>query len=226
MLKQKNMMAYLEQEKIIAIIRGVSPASIMQTAEALYEGGIRFAEVTFCPDDRENNQETLRSIEMLRSRMPGDFEVGAGTVLYPEQVMEAKKAGAGYIISPNVSADVIWKTKEEGLLSIPGIFTPSEAQKAVEYGADLVKMFPAGVPGSDYIKAIKSSMNHLRIFAVGGVSIENVTEFLRKGADGIGVGSELVSPALIKQSNYQEVCKRARRLVTAVNDIFNESYSD
>lgn len=217
-MEATELVRLLEREKLIAILRGIEHRDVLKTAEALYEGGVRFAEVTFFSADRERDIDTLRSVEMLRMKMPEDFQVGVGTVLCERQVEEAKKAGAQYIISPNVSKHVINRTKEEGLVSMPGALSPSEMQTAVEYGADIVKLFPAGLLGPDYVKSVKSSMSHLKIFAVGGVNVENVQSFLSHGADGVGIGSEFVSSRLVKEGNYKEIRERAEHFVRLVRE--------
>ena len=156
-------------EKIIAISRGISSSHILKVADALRRGGVHFMEVTYNPSNEEASKDTLKSIEVLKKEFGEEMHIGAGTVLTVEQVEDAREAGAEYIISPNVDEIVIRKTKELGLLSIPGAMTPTEAQNAWKWGADYVKIFPADNLGADYIKAMLSSMNHLKLVCTGGI---------------------------------------------------------
>ena len=138
--------AMLEEHKLIVICRGVYGDTLLKTMEALYKGGIRLAEVTFDQKSKDY-KETLDAITMLEEQFRGRMAIGAGTVVNPAQVELAYQAKAAYIISPNVNEAVIRKTKELGMLSIPGALSPSEVLDAHEYGADYVKLFPATSPG-------------------------------------------------------------------------------
>ncbi|MBR9947912.1 bifunctional 4-hydroxy-2-oxoglutarate aldolase/2-dehydro-3-deoxy-phosphogluconate aldolase [Clostridiaceae bacterium Marseille-Q4145] len=200
-------------EKIIAIARGISSNYILKTADALRKGGVHFMEVTYNPSDENASKDTLKSIEMLKKEFGEAMHIGAGTVLTAEQVKTARNAGAEYIISPNVEESVIQKTKELGLISIPGAMTPTEAQNAWKCGADYVKVFPAGNLGADYIRAMLSSMNHLKLVATGGIDEKNMLEFLNSGCVGFGIGGSLVNRKLAEAGNYQEIFERAEKMV-------------
>lgn len=200
-------------EKIIAISRGISSSHILKAADALRRGGVHFMEVTYNPSNEEASKDTLKSIEMLKKEFGEEMHIGAGTVLTVEQVEDAREAGAEYIISPNVDEIVIRKTKELGLLSIPGAMTPTEAQNAWKCGADYVKIFPAGNLGADYIKAMLSSMNHLKLVATGGIDEKNMLEFLNSGCVGFGIGGSLVNRKFAETGDYQEIFERAEKMV-------------
>lgn len=200
-------------EKIIAISRGISSSHILKAADALRRGGVHFMEVTYNPSNEEASKDTLKSIELLKKEFGEEMHIGAGTVLTVEQVEDAREAGAEYIISPNVDERVIRKTKELGLLSIPGAMTPTEAQNAWKCGADYVKVFPAGNLGADYIKAMLSSMNHLKLVATGGIDEENMLEFLDSGCVGFGIGGSLLNQKLAEAGDYQEIFERAEKMV-------------
>lgn len=206
------------QKKIIAIIRGVSSQNIIKTVQALLDGGIECVEVTFNPSNEEKSKDTLISIQKINEQFKGRVIVGAGTVLTEKQVEDAVNAGAEYIISPNTNEQVIKKTKQLGKISMPGALTPTEAQYAYEIGADIVKMFPAGVLGLDYIKAVKSSMNHLVVAAVGGVDENNIKEFIHGGVNCFGIGSNLVNVKLVEQGRYDLITQKAKKFVEAVCD--------
>ena len=145
----------MRREKIIAIVRGVETASIGEVALALAAGGITCMEITVDHRTKDGPEETYRSIAWLRERMGEAVCLGAGTVLDEEETRRAVAAGADYIISPSLDQGVIRLTRDLGKVSIPGTFTPSEAVQAYRWGADIVKLFPAGLLGVGYIKALK-----------------------------------------------------------------------
>ncbi len=196
--------------KVIAIVRGISSKDIINTVQALKDGGIRCVEVTFNQKDAEASKDTLECIGMIRQHFGKEIAVGAGTVMSVENVIDAANAGAAYIISPNTNVEVIKKTKELGLISIPGAMTPSEAVTAHDAGADLVKLFPAGELGTGYIKALTSPLNHIKFTAVGGVDEKNAADFIKAGAVGVGVGGNLVNKKLIEAGRFDEITKLAK----------------
>ncbi|MDD3361173.1 MAG: 2-dehydro-3-deoxyphosphogluconate aldolase [Hespellia sp.] len=207
---------FIKKERLIAVLRGISSERIEAVLEALYEGGIVLAEITFNPADEEASKDTLRCIEKGSRYFGAKMRIGAGTVLTVQQVTDAYYAGAEYIISPNVDDDVIRKTKELKMASLPGVLTPSEAVAAWNAGADIVKLFPAGRMGASYLKDMKSSLKQLEIFAVGGVDLTNMKEFARMGAAGFGIGSNLISPDM----NFDAIRKNAEQYVDQIKEIW------
>ena len=212
----ENMLQTILESKVIAIVRGISAQGMCDLAQAMRRGGLRCIEVTFDHTGEEGRQETLKSIRALSKQFGGDLCIGAGTVLSPEDVHDAQQAGAGYIISPNTDAAVIEETKRLGLLSIPGAYTPSEVVYAHRCGADIVKLFPAGILGAAYVKALKAPLKHIPMMAVGGVTPQNTPEFLAAGAVGVGVGGNLVSPKLVAERRFDEVTAIAQQYADAV----------
>ncbi len=174
----------LKANPVVAIIRGLETKEAAAAARALYEGGIRLMEVTM------NSPTPGASITEMRNALKGtDARIGAGTVTSLARLDEAAKAGAEFIISPNVDVRVIEETKRLGLFSIPGFLTPSEAYVAMEAGADVLKCFPCGALGPGYIKDLKAVVE-APIMAVGGVDLGNIEEFL-KCAVGVGIASAI-----------------------------------
>jgi 2-dehydro-3-deoxyphosphogluconate aldolase/(4S)-4-hydroxy-2-oxoglutarate aldolase len=167
-------------------------------------------EVTFDQADPDCVQKTCEAISMLREKMGDDMLFGAGTVLSTAQVDAAHKAGAEYIISPNVSLPVIARTKELGLVSIPGAMTPSEMVSAHEAGADFVKVFPVSDLGTRYIKSVMAPINHIMFVATGGVNEQNVKEYLDMGFVGAGIGGRLTERKLIEAGDFAEFTRRAK----------------
>jgi len=178
----------LAEFPIIAILRGVKPGEIKDVCSVLDNGGFTLAEVPL------NSPDALESIRVMSAQFNqgGRLMIGAGTVLSEEDAVNAAEAGARYIISPDSNPLVIRKTKELGLVSIPGFMTPTEGFSAIRAGADYLKCFPCGKLGSGHIKDLKAVIKK-PIFAVGGVSASNLAEFLSI-ADGVGIGSELYKP--------------------------------
>ncbi len=200
----------IEEYKIVAIVRGIPSDKILDTAKALYEGGIRCCEVTFDHSSKEKMDDTVKSIKMLRKEFDGKVAVGAGTVVCEDDVILAKDAGASFIISPNANEGVIRLTKRLGLISIPGAFTPTEIVAAYEAGADIVKVFPASNLGVAYIKAVRGPLGYIPMTAVGGVNAENLNDFLKAGCCGVGVGGNLVNKKLIAEGRFDEITKLAK----------------
>lgn len=212
----ENMLQTILESKVIAIVRGISAQGMCDLAEAMRQGGLRCIEVTFDHTSAAARQETLESIRVLKKQFGDDLCIGAGTVLSVEDVRAAQHAGAGYIISPNTDRAVIEETKQLGLISIPGAYTPSEVVFAHQCGADVVKLFPAGILGAAYIKALKAPLKHIPMMAVGGVTPQNTPEFLAAGAVGVGVGGNLVSPKLVAERRFDEITAIARQYADAV----------
>lgn len=202
------------EKKIITIVRGTYGDDLRKLAHALYDGGIRFMEVTFDQKDPDCIAKTAGAISMLNAEFAGcDFYAGAGTVLTKEQVKAASDAGASYIISPNTNPEVIRYTKELGLVSIPGAMTPTEILLAHDCGADIVKLFPAATLGLKYVKDILAPISHVAIIATAGITEENFAEFLKLGLKGAGISGRLTDKKLIAAGDWEEFTRRARAFV-------------
>lgn len=205
----------IEEEKIIAIIRGIEPNKAVEVAKALFEGGVKLVEVTFNQKCPEKFIDTANAISAIKSAMGDKMCVGAGTVITKKQVDIAKSAGAEYIVSPDTDKKVIKYSVKKGLVSLPGAYTPSEIKKAHNAGADFVKVFPC--PSASYIKAVKAPLSHIKLLAVGGVGKDNAEEFIKAGAVGIGVGSLLVNAEWVRNGEFNKITEIAKTLVENVN---------
>ena len=205
------------KNKIIAIIRGMDKEKTVNIARALYEGGIRFVEVTFNQKNPDKFYETADCIRAIREEMGDKMYVGAGTVTSAELVNMAAEAGALYIISPDTDVEVIRRTKELGLVSMPGAYTPTEAKTAYVNGADFIKLFPCIGDGPAYVKALCAPFNHIPFLAVGGVDAENAASYLKAGAVGVGVGSSLTKKAWIEAGDYHKITEEAKKMIENIN---------
>ena len=209
-----NLMDDLLFRKIVVIIRGVEKRHLEALCEALYAGGIRFVEYTY---NVFSDSETAKSIEFMNEHFSDKMFVGAGTVINTEQVRLTKKVGGKFIISPNFDSTVIEETKKSGLLSMPAAITPTEICEAYKAGADIIKLFPAATLGPEYLKAVTAPLNNIPIMAVGGINVANIPAFLKAGAKGFGIGSDIVRKGLIENADYKEIRRIAKEFTTAVN---------
>lgn len=205
----------VEENKIVAIVRGVKREDLLPLAEALYDGGIRLMEITYSADGSISDEETADRIKMLVSHFEGRMFIGAGTVLTEKQVELTKNAGGTFIISPDTYENVIKKTRELGMVSMPGALTPSEIQAAHRYGADFVKVFPMTAMGVDYLKAVKAPLSHIKMLAVGGVNLDTMKEYLKAGASGFGMGSNFIDKKLIAEGRFDMITDLAKKYVEA-----------
>ena len=206
----------LLKKKIIAIVRGVDAADMLNLANALYRGGIEAIEVTFAQENQKGVDNSLACMEVImKSKLP--ILMGAGTVLTKKQVKASATFGARYIISPNTDVEVIKYTKDLGLVSIPGAMTPSEVVKAYLAGADIVKLFPMSQLGVDYLKALRGPLGYIKMAAVGGVTVQNAADFLAAGAVCLGIGSNLSDHKLIKAGEFEKITQLAKAYVEVVH---------
>ena len=211
-----NTLDRILENKIIAILRGLSEEEILRTGEALLKGGVSSIEVTF--NFAGDLEATPRAIAALRRAFGNDLCAGAGTVLTTETVQLAADAGAQYIITPNTDEAVIRKTKELGLIAMPGAMTPTEVVQAHRFGADIVKIFPSGDLGPGYIKALKGPLGFIPMAAVGGIDEHNIAAYLKAGACCAGVGGKLANLAAIRSGAFASIEACAKALVTAAQE--------
>lgn len=207
----------VREKKIIVIARGIEKEKLIPLADALCKGGIRLLETTYSADGKISDDETAENIKMLSSHFDGRMYIGAGTVLTEKQVELTKNAGGKFIISPDTNGDVIKKTKELGMVSIPGALTPSEVQTAHLYGADFVKVFPVCSLGTEYIKLIKTPLSHIELLAVGGINQNDMAEYIGAGVSGFCIGSNIIDKKALAENNYKAITEIARKFVSVAS---------
>lgn len=206
----------IKNEKIIVIVRGIESEKLIPLAEAMYEGGIRLLEITYSANGKISDEETAENIRQLSEHFDGRMYIGAGTVLTEKQVELTYKAGGKFIISPDSSPEVIKKTRELGLVSMPGALTPSEIQMAHKAGADFVKMFPITNMGVDYVKAVLAPLSHIKLLAVGGINENNIKDYLKVGVCGFGVGSNIIDKKALENNDYAKITGLSQKYVSEV----------
>lgn len=213
---RENVIERVQTERIIVIVRGVQSDKLIPLAEAMYDGGIRLLEITYSADGRVSDEETADNIRRLAEHFGDRMYIGAGTVLTERQVELTAEAGGRFIISPDTAPEVIRKTRELGLVSMPGALTPTEIQAAHKLGADFVKLFPVVNMGVDYVKAVRAPLSHIRLLAVGGIDERNAKDYLRAGVDGFGVGSAIIDKDALARGDFAAITALARKYVEVV----------
>lgn len=212
----KDFVKEVNEEKIIAILRKIPKEKLMETVEALYQGGIRILEITFDQAAGDHGIWTMDAIRSIQNKYGSLIRVGAGTVMTVEQVEMASAGGAEFILTPNVDASVIKRALELDMEVIAGAMTPSEIAEAYRLGSVIVKLFPAGNLGMEYCKAIMAPINHVPMIAVGGIDENNLKDYIKAGFSGVGIGSALTDKNLIKQGNFDQLRKKAERYIAIV----------
>ena len=206
---RETLVKALLRHRIVVILRGIKPEEAIPVCETLAETGVRFMEIPM------NTPDALASIDRAAGHFgDGPVAIGAGTVLTPDTVDAVARAGGKYILSPNVDAAVIERTRELGLGSIPGFATPTEAFAAIRAGADILKCFPCETPEKI---AILKSVVHLPIFAVGGICVENRDAYL-KTSDGLGVGIGIYHPGMPLGELRESASKFMQGIIPRMDD--------
>lgn len=200
---------FMQECPLIAILRGITPDEVESVCESLYAGGIRVLEVPL------NTPDAFNCLKKLCACAGEKMIAGAGTVLTEADVEMAYEASCRFIVSPNTEDCVIRRTKELGMVSIPGFFTATEGFKAIAAGADYLKLFPAGTMGPSYVKDLKAVIKK-PICAVGGVGFENLASF-KKVCAGAGIGGALYKPG----KDPAQILEDSRKMV----DLWNKSDS-
>lgn len=195
-----------DHRHLIAILRGITPPETLAVCAELIAAGITLIEVPL------NSPEALKSIADAAARFPTEALIGAGTVLTPADVDAVKAAGGQFVVSPDTNPAVIARTRELGMASYPGVFSPTDAFAALRAGATGLKFFPAEVLGPKGIKAMKAVLPpSVPLYAVGGANPDNFGEYFAAGCAGFGLGTYIFKPGM----TATDVAVRARTAVAA-----------
>lgn len=191
---------------LVAILRGVKPEEAAAIVDVLIEGGMTAIEIPL------NSPDPFRSIEIAVKRAPADVLVGAGTVLTLDDVAKLHEVGGRLMVSPNVDPEIIASARTRGMVTMPGVFTPTEALLATRAEASSLKFFPASVLGAAGITAIRAVLPaDMMVAAVGGVSDANFADYTTAGITAFGLGSSLYKPGM----SAAQVADRASATIEA-----------
>ena len=200
----------VEKLGAVAVVRLHSTEAAIRVADALHAGGVRALEITVTVPD------AFAVIAAVTKRFGDEVCVGVGTVLDVETVRGAVSAGAQYVVSPVFRPAVIAESHRLGVPAMPGTFSPTEMLTAHEAGADVVKVFPADTFGPGYLKSVLAPMPFLRLMPTGGVTPDNVGDWLAAGAVAVGLGGALVDAKLVAAGDWAGITARARRVADGV----------
>ena len=201
----ENFLSYLKEYPLIAILRGITPAEVIEISEVLVNKNFKIIEIPL------NSPDPIKSIEMLVSHFKDEVIIGAGTVMDLGSIKMIAEAGARLSVMPNGNVRIVKAAKAKGLITIPGVYTPTEAFAMIESGADALKLFPAEGAPPMVLKAMKAVLpTAIPILPVGGITPDKMAEYQKAGANGFGLGSALYKPGM----TVDEVAQNA--------DAFNE----
>ncbi|MDX8480345.1 2-dehydro-3-deoxy-6-phosphogalactonate aldolase [Mesorhizobium sp. VK24D] len=196
---------------LVAILRGLKPGEAVAIGRAVFDAGIEAIEVPL------NSPEPFASIASIVRALPKSALIGAGTVLTAADVDALHKAGGQLLVSPNIDAEVMGRAMHYGMVTMPGVFTPTEAFQAIRLGASALKFFPASVLGAGGIAAVRAVLPATTLIgAVGGVSDKDFAGYKAVGVSVFGLGSSLYKPG----ASVEDVAERARAAVAAWDEAF------
>jgi 2-dehydro-3-deoxyphosphogluconate aldolase / (4S)-4-hydroxy-2-oxoglutarate aldolase len=195
----------LERVGLIPVLRAKNTRQALAVVDAMIAGGVTVVEVTMtCPD-------ACGVLRALKSQYGSSVLLGSGTVTTPRDAEATIEAGAEFVVSPSLHADVIAATKAAHKLSVPGALTPTEVVTAERAGADYIKIFPcSAMGGAPYLKALLAPFPHLKLIPTGGVTVQTAETFLKAGAKALGVGSDLVNLAAIDEGHPEVITDAAK----------------
>jgi 2-dehydro-3-deoxyphosphogluconate aldolase / (4S)-4-hydroxy-2-oxoglutarate aldolase len=206
---RQEIISRLIKPGLVAVVRARSAEQVIPLSESLLRGGICAIEVTMT---------TPNAIEAIRDaarKLPPEALIGVGTVLDAKTCREAIQAGAQFVVSPITRPEIAKAAHDLDKPVMLGAFTPTEAQTACDAGADFVKLFPADVLGPAYIKALRAPLPHLKLVPTGGVTLENIAEFFKAGCPAVGIGSSLISSAILEKNDWRELENMSGQFVRA-----------
>lgn len=207
-MKKEDILAMIEKHKAVAVIRLPDSKLYEPVARAIYEGGVRVSEITMTVPN------AIQLIKKAADISPDDAIIGVGSVTDAEMTEKAVEAGAAFVVCPIMKKEIIDKAIELDVPVMPGAFSPTEIQQAWDWGADIIKIFPADIVGMDFIKAVKAPLPHLKLMPTGGVTLTNGGEWIKAGASCVGIGSALLNKEAIKRGDFDTIRNNAEILVS------------
>ena len=211
-------MELIQKHRFVGILRHIPSELALETVKAMYEGGIRIFEETFDPSKPEEAEKTGNVIRQIRDAFGPEVCVGCGTAVDVRYAEIAWRAGAEFVVSPCTDPAVIRFTKEKGMISIPGAYTPTEIQNAYNLGADIVKIFPILPDGLPYLKNVISPLSHIPFMVTGGINPTTVRGFLDTGAVAVAAGATIATRDLVLAGDFDTIRTNAKNHIDEINN--------
>ena len=208
---KEAVLSRIQSSGLVAVVRAESAEQAGKIAEALAAGGVAAIEITFTVPGAADVIKTLAA-----KYQSGEIIIGAGTVLDPETARVAILAGAQYVVSPCLNVEMVKLCNRYKVACMPGAMTIKETVEAMEAGADVVKIFPGELFGPAIIKAIKGPLPHSLLMPTGGVSLENVADWIKAGSVAVGVGGTLTAGA--KKGDYASITQIAKQFTEKIKE--------
>lgn len=205
-MRKEDVLKKISEYGVIAVIRMNDPEKLVKVIEAVRVGGVKCIEITMTVPG------AVEVIRILAATMPPDVLIGAGTVTTAQIARDVIAAGACFVVSPVLNLEVINVCKEQNVACMPGCYTPTEIFSAWNAGADVCKVFPATSLGPKYFKDLSGPFPHIKLMPTGGVTIDNVGEWIAAGAVAVGIGSDLLDKKAIDEGKYEVLTERAARM--------------
>lgn len=214
-MDRDEVLAVIQQCRLVAIVRLDDLQNSPDLIRALLHAGVRAIEFTLTnPQAPDIVRQVLDRFEQFQD---GRAVLGIGSVRTVPEAKLALAAGSQFLVSPITDQSIIQTSGEAGVPILPGAFTPTEIAQATNWGAELIKVFPARGLGPNYIKDILAPMPELKLMPTGGIDQSNIRDYLAAGAVAVGMGGQLVNSTLVRQANWPEIERIARSLVALTN---------
>ena len=206
-MTRSEILSRIIQSGVVAVIRMKDTNRLLKVIEAVRQGGVKSIEITMTVPG------AVEIIKHLSTAVPPDVLVGAGTVVDEETANQVIDAGAKFVVGPVLNLGIVALCGKRGVPVMPGCYTPTEILTAWKAGADIIKVFPATTLGPKYFKDLRGPFPDIRLMPTGGVTIDNVGEWIAAGACAVGVGSDLLDKKAIEEERYEVLTERAARMV-------------
>lgn len=211
-MDKEKILSEIFKVKAVAVLRVKEVEKLKKIIDAICAGGVSVVEITMTVPN------AIQLIEKMNKELDKNIVLGVGSVLNKSVAEDAIRAGAKYVVSPVLKKEIIETSHKYSIPAMPGCFTPTEIQTAYEYGADIIKVFPADIVGMAFFKAILAPLPHLKLMPTGGVSLTNAGDWIKAGACAVGIGSALLDKKAIADENYSILTENASTIMKSIAD--------